>query len=53
MEQYTDIEDIVTPSELIDEAVLLKKNPYAFDTLGKHKTLVMLFFKIMTLTEDI
>lgn len=44
MEQYTDIEDIVNPSELISEAVLLKKNPYAFDTLGKHKTLVMLFF---------
>ena len=44
MKQYTDIEDISNPSELINEAISLKENPFAFETLGKHKTLVMLFF---------
>ena len=44
MKQYTDIEDICNPSELINEAISLKENPFAFETLGKHKTLVMLFF---------
>ncbi len=44
MKQYTDIEDITNPSELITEAISLKENPFAFEHLGKHKTLVMLFF---------
>jgi len=44
MKQYTDIEDIENPLELINEAIALKKAPFAFETLGKHKTLVMLFF---------
>jgi len=44
MKQYTDIEDVENPSELINEAISLKKNPFAFENLGKHKTLVMLFF---------
>ncbi len=44
MKQYTDIEDICNPLELISEAISLKKNPFAFENLGKHKTLVMLFF---------
>ena len=44
MKQYTDIEDICNPSELINEAISLKANPFAFEDLGKHKTLVMLFF---------
>jgi N-succinyl-L-ornithine transcarbamylase len=29
---------------MIQEAIALKKNPFAFETLGTHKTLVMLFF---------
>lgn len=29
---------------LIKEAIQLKKNPYKFDSLGKHKTLGMLFY---------
>jgi len=44
MKQYTDIEDITNPSELINEAISLKENPFAFEHLGKHKTLIMLFF---------
>jgi len=44
MKQYTDIEDIYNPSELINEAISLKENPFSFESLGKHKTLVMLFF---------
>ncbi len=29
---------------IIDEAIFLKKNPYAFQSLGKNKTIAMLFF---------
>lgn len=44
MKKYTDIPDIENPKQLIAEAIQLKKNPFAFEALGKHKTLVMLFF---------
>ncbi|RMA57228.1 Rossmann-fold NAD(P)-binding domain-containing protein [Ulvibacter antarcticus] len=44
MKNYDDISAIENLSEIIDQAILLKKNPYQFSTLGKHKTLVMLFF---------
>ncbi|MDY7396474.1 N-acetylornithine carbamoyltransferase [Aureibaculum sp. 2210JD6-5] len=44
MKKYTAISDIKSLSTMVDEAVQLKKNPYAFESLGKHKTLVMLFF---------
>ncbi len=44
MKKYTEIKDIPNLSEMIKEAILLKMNPYEFETLGKHKTLVMLFF---------
>lgn len=44
MKQYTKIKDLSNLSETIKEAILLKMNPFEFSDLGKHKTLVMLFF---------
>ncbi len=44
MKNYTQIKDIQNLSETIKEAILLKMNPFEFSELGKHKTLVMLFF---------
>ena len=44
MKNYTTIKDISDLSETIKEAILLKMNPFEFSNLGKHKTLVMLFF---------
>ncbi|MBU2927681.1 acetylornithine carbamoyltransferase [Winogradskyella psychrotolerans] len=44
MKNYTKIKDISNLSETIKEAILLKMNPFEFQDLGKHKTLVMLFF---------
>ena len=44
MKKYTTINDITNLAELIGDAIALKKNPYAFQTLGKNKTIVMLFF---------
>jgi len=44
MKKYTNINDIENLSEAIQEAIQLKENPYQFEDLGTHKTLVMLFF---------
>jgi N-succinyl-L-ornithine transcarbamylase len=44
MKNYEDITAIENFSELIGQAIQLKKNPFQFSKLGKHKTLVMLFF---------
>lgn len=44
MKNYTKIKDISNLSETIKDAILLKMNPFEFQDLGKHKTLVMLFF---------
>lgn len=44
MKQYTTIHDLDIIPETIQEAIQLKKNPFAYDTFGRHKTLVMLFF---------
>ena len=44
MKKYTSLEDISNLSETIKEAIFLKNNPFGFSELGKHKTLVMLFF---------
>ena len=44
MKNYTKIKDISNLSESIKDAILLKMNPFEFQDLGKHKTLVMLFF---------
>jgi len=44
MKKYTSIKDILNLQETIKEALLLKAKPFEFSGLGKHKTLVMLFF---------
>lgn len=44
MKNYTTLKDISNVLELIKEGILLKMNPFEFQDLGKHKTLVMLFF---------
>jgi len=44
MKKYTNISDISNISEIIQEAIELKKNPFKDADLGKYKTLVMLFF---------
>ncbi|PHS08612.1 MAG: acetylornithine carbamoyltransferase [Kordia sp.] len=44
MKKYTCINDINNISDIIKEAIDLKKNPFQYENIGKHKTLVMLFF---------
>lgn len=44
MKKYTTLNDLPDVSEMIKDAILLKMDPYGFSTLGKNKTLVMLFF---------
>jgi len=44
MKKYINIKDIKDLSVTIKKAIELKKNPYQFSKLGKHKTLVLLFF---------
>ena len=44
MKKYTAIADIPNLSETIKDAILLKMNPFEYSSLGKNKTLVMLFF---------
>ncbi|EMY82407.1 N-acetylornithine carbamoyltransferase [Psychroflexus gondwanensis] len=44
MKKYTTISDISNLSETIMQAISLKNNPFLYSELGKHKTLVMLFF---------
>jgi len=44
MKKYTNIKDVENIPEIIQEAIQIKKNPFKFEDLGKHKTLIMLFF---------
>lgn len=44
MKKYTNINDIENIPHIIEEAIELKKNPFEFKNIGRHKTLVMLFF---------
>ncbi|MDP5081674.1 MAG: acetylornithine carbamoyltransferase [Winogradskyella sp.] len=44
MKNYTSLKDIPNLSQVIKEAILLKMTPFKYSALGKHKTLVMLFF---------
>lgn len=43
MKHYLDIDDIVSVPALIQEALTLKNLPYAYEALGKHRTLGMHF----------
>ncbi|MCU4163101.1 N-acetylornithine carbamoyltransferase [Carboxylicivirga caseinilyticus] len=44
MRRYLTVDDIGDLSQALKEAAEVKKNPYAWDTLGKNKTIVMIFF---------
>ncbi|WP_430409367.1 acetylornithine carbamoyltransferase [Kordia sp.] len=44
MKKYTTIYDLAHIPKTIQEAIQLKENPFAYEDLGTHKTLVMLFF---------
>ncbi|PIE49819.1 MAG: acetylornithine carbamoyltransferase [Flavobacteriales bacterium] len=44
MKKYISISDITSLSSLVEEAIELKKKPFAFENLGRRKTLVLLFF---------
>ena len=44
MKKYTNIDDISNLEDTIQQAIELKKAPFSWENLGKHKTLVMLFF---------
>ncbi|WP_460217842.1 Rossmann-fold NAD(P)-binding domain-containing protein [Psychroserpens sp. MEBiC05023] len=44
MKHYTALNDIPNISKMIRDAILLKMNPSQYAEIGKHKTLVMLFF---------
>lgn len=41
---FTSVHDITDVSSLVEEALRVKALPFAHDTLGKHKTLGLLFF---------
>ncbi|HXB10988.1 MAG TPA: N-acetylornithine carbamoyltransferase [Bacteroidia bacterium] len=43
MKHFTSVHDVKYPVSLIMEAIELKKNPHAFEHLGKHKTVGLLF----------
>jgi N-succinyl-L-ornithine transcarbamylase len=44
MRNYTSITDLQNLEKTIQSAIHLKKHPFQFQNLGKHKTLVMIFF---------
>ncbi len=44
MKKYTGIHDIENIPKIIQEAIAIKENPFQYETIGKHKTLTMLFF---------
>tara|TARA_R110001632_G_scaffold122673_4_gene235365 strand:+ start:306 stop:1241 length:936 start_codon:yes stop_codon:yes gene_type:complete len=44
MKNYVNISDIENIEFTVQEAIQLKANPFQYQELGKHKTLVMLFF---------
>lgn len=44
MNNYTGINSIDNLKNTIQEAIQLKQNPFLYSDLGRHKTLVMLFF---------
>ena len=43
MKNFISIYDVDNLDKLIDEAILIKQNPYAFSSLGKNKTIGLIF----------
>ncbi|GMN09912.1 acetylornithine carbamoyltransferase [Croceitalea sp. MTPC9] len=44
MKHYTSINDLGNLQDAAKEAIALKNNPFAFETLGRRKTICLLFF---------
>jgi N-succinyl-L-ornithine transcarbamylase len=44
LKKFTSVQDVDDLQSWVQQALELKKNPIAYDELGKHKTLVLLFF---------
>ena len=44
MKKFTSVNDVSNINQLVQEALELKKNPYAFCQIGKNKTIGLLFF---------
>src|SRR5690606_37476402 len=44
MKHFLSIRDIDSLPDWVEQALELKKDPYRFETLGRHKTLCLLFF---------
>lgn len=44
MKHFTSIHDVANLKQLLKEAFEIKKDPYALETFGKHKTACLLFF---------
>ena len=44
MRQFLTLKDLPNLDDAVSEAIALKRNPFQFETLGKKKTLGMLFF---------
>lgn len=44
MKRYLKVKDIGDLQVALEEAKQVKKNPYAWDTLGKNKTIILIFF---------
>ena len=43
MRNFTSVDDVTNINKLIQQAIELKQNPYAYNTLGKHKTIGLVF----------
>lgn len=43
MKKFTSVHDIQQPLDLVQEALALKANPFAYSHLGQHKTLGLIF----------
>ncbi len=44
MKKYTSVHDLGDLKAAVKEALEVKKTPYAFEELGRHKTMILLFF---------
>ncbi|MDZ4665195.1 MAG: acetylornithine carbamoyltransferase [Bacteroidota bacterium] len=43
MQHFTTVYDVTDPLQLVNEAIELKSSPYSFSTIGKNKTLGLIF----------
>lgn len=44
MKRFLTVDDIGDLKQAVADALEIKKDPYAFDTLGKNKTIILIFF---------